>query len=64
MGDSEKPSTPSHLIVGRRLLNLPDHLGYISDSEDEDFEVNTSQLTRKLKHLASVLSGFDGVPST
>ena len=26
--DVEEPLTPSHLLVGRRILNLPDHLNY------------------------------------
>ena len=28
--DMEEPLTPSHLLVGRRILNLPDHLGLIA----------------------------------
>ena len=56
--DYEEPLTPSHLVVGRRLLNLPDYLGHVCDPGDEDFEVNTSQLTKRVKHLASVLSHF------
>ena len=27
--DFEEPLTPSHLVVGRRLLNLPDYLGCV-----------------------------------
>ena len=38
--DIEEPLTPSHLVVGQRLLNLPDHLGFVCDPEDEDFEVD------------------------
>ena len=45
-------------IAGRRLLNLPDHLGYVCDPDDEDFEVNPSQLTKRMKHLDSVLNRF------
>ena len=56
--DWEEPLTPSHLIIGRRLLNLPDYLGCGCNPEDEDFEVNTSQLTRRVKHLAGVLNHF------
>ena len=56
--DYEEPLTPSHLVVGRRLLNLPDYLGHICDPGDEDFEVNASQLTKRVKHLASVLNHF------
>ena len=56
--DSEEPFTPSCLIVGRRILSLPDHLGYVCDQGDEDFEVNASQLTKRMKHLANVLNHF------
>ena len=56
--DYEEPLTPSHLVVGQRLLNLPDYLGHVRDPGDEDFEVNASQLTKRVKHLASVLNHF------
>lgn len=56
--DLEEPLTPSHLILGRRLLNLPDNLDCLSDPDDEDFEVNASKLTKRMKHLASVLNHF------
>ncbi len=56
--DCEEPLTPSHLVVGRRLLNLPDYLEHICDPGDEDFEVNTSRLTKRVKQLASVLNHF------
>lgn len=56
--DIEEPLTPSHLIVGRRLLNLPDNLNCLQDPDDEDFEIDASKLTRHMKHLASVLNHF------
>lgn len=56
--DYEEPLTPSHLVVSRRLLNLPDYLGHVCSPGDEDFEVNASQLTKRVKHLASVLNHF------
>ena len=28
VGDVEESLTPSHLLVGRQILNLPDHLGH------------------------------------
>ena len=56
--DCEEPLTPSHLIVGWRLLNLPDHLGYVCDPDDNDFEIDTSQLTKRMRHLASILNHF------
>ena len=45
-------------MIGRRLLNLPDYLGHVCDPGDEDFEINANQLTRRVKHLASVLNHF------
>ena len=55
---SEEPLMPSHLIMGQRILNSPDYLGYFCDPEDEDFEISASQLAKRLKHLASVLNHF------
>ena len=52
----EEPLTPSHLIIGRRLLSLPDYLGYVHDPSDNNFEVSTSHLTKRMKHLAGVLN--------
>ena len=45
-------------MVSRRLLNLPDYLGHVCDLGDEDFEVNASQLTKQVKHLATILNHF------
>ena len=56
--DVEEPLTPSHLLIGRRILSLPDYLGHICESSDKDFEVSASQLTKRMKHLASVLNHF------
>ena len=57
-GDTEEPLTPSHLLIGRRVLNLPDHLGYSSDPGDEDFDIDSTQLTRRMKHLSNTLNHF------
>lgn len=40
--DIEEPLTPSHLIIGRRILNLPDYLGAPFDPEDKDFNVGST----------------------
>ena len=56
--DVEEPLTPSHLLVGRRILSLPDYLGHMCEPSDEDFEVSASQLTKRMKHLVSVLNHF------
>ena len=55
--DAEEPLTPSHLIVGRRLLSLPDNLEY-SEPDDEDFKTTGGSLQRRAKHLNSVLNHF------
>ena len=49
--DVEKPLTPSHLLVGRRILSLPDYLGHMCEPSDKDFEVSASQLTKRMKLL-------------
>ena len=56
-GDTEEPLTPSHLLVGRRILNLPDNLTHLEEG-DEDFEVTDEALQRRAKHLSSVLNHF------
>ena len=55
--DTEEPLTPSHLLVGRRILSLPDNLAHFAH-EDEDFEVTGESLQRRAKHLNSVLNHF------
>ena len=56
--DVDEPLTPSHLLIGRRVLNLPDHLSYLCDPEDEDFDVDSTQLTKRMKHLNNTLNHF------
>ena len=56
--DVEEPLTPSHLLVGHRILNLPDHLNYHEEDGDEEFEITDETLQRKTKHLSSVLNHF------
>ena len=57
-GDMEEPLTPSHLLIGRRVLNLPDHLDYICEFGEEDFDIDSTQLTRRMKHLSNTLNHF------
>ena len=54
--DLEEPLTPSHLLVSRRVLNLPNNLGYTVNSDDE--EIDSSQLHGRSKHLANTLNHF------
>ena len=53
----EEPLTPSHLLCGRRLLSLPDDLSYIQD-EEEDFELTTESLQRRMRYLNNIINHF------
>ena len=58
-GDLEEPLTPSHLLIGRRVLNLPDNLGVLlSDPEDEEFTVSPNQLGDRVKNVSKSLNYF------
>lgn len=50
-GDLEEPS---HLLVGRRLLSLPDDLTY----DNPNFELTTESLQARVRYLNSVLNHF------
>ena len=50
--DVEEPLTLSHLLVGRRILNLPDHLGYRTMM----FSVDPATLTGRMILLSEYLS--------
>lgn len=47
-----------HLLVGRRLLNLPDNLCYQEDINDDDFEANPANLTKRALHMNNIISHF------
>lgn len=38
--DLEEPLMPSLLLMARRVLSMPDHLGVTVDPDDEDFTSN------------------------
>ena len=56
--DLEEPLTPSHLMVGRRILNLPDNLGCLLDPTDEEFTIDPTQLRKRAKYLSNTLNHF------
>ena len=56
--DLEKPLTPSHLLIGRRVLSLPDNLSYQRETEDSDFQMSADDLSRRVKHLNNTLNQF------
>ena len=56
--DLEEPLTPLHLLVGRRLLSLPDDLYYTVDQDDEEFTVTDDTFRKRAKHLNNVINHF------
>ena len=54
--DFEKPLTPSHFLTGRRILSFLDQLCHQPDTDDEDYAATHDHLTRRLKHLNTVLN--------
>lgn len=47
---------PSHLLLGRRILSLPDNLSYQRDVSDDDFEVDSDHLNKLVKYLTNVIN--------
>ena len=56
--DVEEPLIPPYLLIGRRVLNLTDHLSYLCDPEDENFDVDSTPLIKRTKHLNKILNHF------
>ena len=58
--DLEEPLTLSHLLMGRRVLSLPDNLEPASDVDDEEFinPLTSSQLKTRMNQLSSLLNHF------
>ena len=50
--DVEEPLTPSHLLVGYRIMTLPD------PSVPDDPDYSTASLNRRMSHLAKTLGRF------
>ena len=50
--DLEEPLTPSHLMVGRRLMNAPDH----NCLESDDFDVTSKSLTQRALYLSATIN--------
>ena len=44
--DEQEPITPSHLIVGRRILSLPDDLDQQCELDDPEFTLKDDQVVR------------------
>lgn len=56
--DLEEPLTSSHLLMGMRVLSLLDNFGYQGEIEDgaREFQMNPTDLTRRVNHLNSTLN--------
>ena len=52
--DLEEPLTPSHLIMGRRLMDAPEPPG----PEPDEFEVNCDVITKRARHLRATIDQF------
>ena len=52
--DVEEPLTPSHLLVGYRIMTLPDP----SIPDDPDFSSSAKSLTCRMNHLTKLLQKF------
>ena len=58
MDDIEEPLTPSHLLTGRRILSLPNHLCRGTEEDDGDITAGPEVLTKRARHLNNVLDRF------
>ena len=54
MDDLEEPLTPSHLMLGYRVLSLPDP----PSTDDPDYNESATDLTRRMKHLLRTSEKF------
>ena len=52
----EQPLTPSHLLLGFKVLSLPDV--EVNDDTDCDRNVTRGDLTKRMKHLSTTLDKF------
>ena len=58
LDDIEEPLTPSHLLVGRRLANIP-HPGVAEDNDEVYVPNSTAEsLTKRMSYLSRTLNRF------
>ena len=55
--DLKEPLMPAHFLTGRRLLSVPDSL-CCGQEADEDVQITSAQLNKRMKHLNVVLNQF------
>ena len=56
--DLEEPLTPSHLMIGHRVLSLPDGTTATTDIDDEDFVLSSEDLNTKAQRLTRALEDY------
>ena len=54
--DLDEALTPSHLLAGRRVLSLPDHIS--RSSEEEVVGIDRDHITRRARHLNNTINQF------
>ena len=54
--NEEEPITLSHLIVGHRILSLPDDLDQQCELDDPEFTLKDDQVVRQVQHLNHMLN--------
>ena len=55
--DLEEPLTPSHLLTGRRIRSLPDHLCQVTEG-DVEFNARPELLNKRARHLNRTIDRF------
>ena len=53
--DLDEPITPSHLLIGRRIMSLPECLLY---EDDDDYTVTPRLLSKRMKHMEEIMNHF------
>ena len=57
--DIEEPLTPSHLLIGHRVINLLDTVvTYGGGDSDEDIDVSQESLSKRVRHLSVIMEHF------
>ena len=55
--DLEEPLTPSHLLMGRRVLSLPDP-SHVRPEDDDWHSVSKESLSNRARHLSMTMQHF------
>ena len=55
--DLEEPLTPLHLLMGHRVLSLPDP-SYVHPEDDDWHSVSKESLSNRLRHLSMTMQHF------